>query len=72
MVEEGGIDALINKPRRSPSIQNRVDDATEQVVIAHAVDQSAHGQYRASNELVTEGALVPGRGVRSIWVRHSL
>lgn len=72
LVEDGGIDALINKTRRSPNIKNRVDDATEQAVIAHAVDQPAHGQHRASNELRKIGVFVSGSGVRSIWVRHNL
>jgi hypothetical protein len=51
LVEDGGIDALINKSRRAPNIKNRVDDATEQAVIAYAVEQPANGQHRTSNEL---------------------
>jgi len=49
-----------------------VDQATEQAVIDHAVDQPAHGQHRASNELRKKGIFVSGSGVRSIWVRHNL
>jgi len=49
-----------------------VDQATEQAVIEHAVDQPAHGQHRASNELRKKGIFVSGSGVRSIWVRHNL
>lgn len=72
LVESGGIDALINKTRRSPNIKNRVDDATEQAVIAHAIEQPAHGQHGASNELRKKGVFLSGSGVRSIWVRHNL
>ena len=39
LVGSGGIDAPINKTRRSPNIKNRASDATEQAVIAHATDQ---------------------------------
>jgi len=72
LVESGGIDSLISKSRRAPNIKNRVDQATEQAVIEHAVDQPAHGQHRASNELRKKGIFVSGSGVRSIWVRHNL
>ncbi len=37
LVEEGGLDALIEKTRRTPNIKNRVDEVTEQAVIAYAV-----------------------------------
>ena len=72
LVEEGGVDALINKSRRTPNIKNRVDDKTEQAVIDYAVEQPAHGQHRASNELRKKGIFVSGSGVRSVWVRHNL
>jgi transposase len=72
LVEEGGIDNLINKSRRAPNTKNRVDDATEQAVIAYATEQPAHGQHRISNELRKAGVFVSGSGVRSIWVRHNL
>jgi hypothetical protein len=62
LVEEGGIDALIDKSRRVPNIKNRVDDKTEQSVIEYAVEQPAHGQHRASNELRKKGIFVSGSG----------
>ena len=41
LVEEGGIDSLIDKSRRSPNLKNRVDEATEkahhgELIIAQA------------------------------------
>ncbi len=51
LVEDGGIDALIDKSRRSPNVKNRVDVETEQAVIDYAIEQPAHGQHRTSNEL---------------------
>jgi len=72
LVEDGGIDALINKSRRAPNTKNRVDEATEQAVVAYSIDQPAHGQHRTSNELRKKGIFVSGSGVRSIWLRHNL
>jgi len=72
LVEEGGIDSLISKSRRTPNMKNRVDEATEKAVIEYAVDFPAYGQHRASNELRKVGIFVSGSGVRSIWVRHNL
>ena len=72
LVEDGGLDALIEKSRRTPNIKNRVDEVTEQAVQDYAVDQPAHGQHRTSNELRKKGIFVSGSGVRSIWLRHNL
>ena len=72
LVEDGGIDALIEKTKRVPNVKNRVDQATEQAVQDYAVEQPAHGQHRTSNELRKQGVFVSGSGVRSIWLRHNL
>ncbi len=72
LVEEGGIDSLINRSRRTPNLKNRVDEQTEQAVIESAVEFPAYGQHRASNELRKKGVFVSGSGVRSIWMRHNL
>lgn len=72
LVETGGIDSLIDKTRRKANVKNRVDEATEQAVIASAIEQPAFGQHRTSNELRKQGIFVSGSGVRSIWVRHNL
>ena len=49
LVEDGGIENLINKSRRTPNTKNRVDEATEQAVIDYAIEQPAHGQHRTSS-----------------------
>jgi hypothetical protein len=72
LVEQGGLDALIDKNRRTPNIKNRVDEATERAVINYAVEQPAHGQHRTSNELRKKGVFVSGSGIRSIWLRNNL
>ena len=72
LVDDGGIDNLINKSRRAPNTKNRVDETIEQAVIAYAIEQPAHGQHRTSNELRRIGVFVSGSGVRSIWLRNGL
>ena len=72
LVETGGIDSLIDKSRRKSNVTNRVDEATEQAVIASAIEQPAYGQHRTSNELRKVGVFVSGSGARSIWVRNNL
>ncbi len=71
-VEEGGVEALLEKTRRVPNRKNRVDLETENAVVDYAVEYPAHGQVRVSNELRKRGAFVSPSGVRSIWLRHDL
>lgn len=71
-VEDGGVDALIDKSRRKPNVKNRVDEMTEDAVVAYAVEQPAHGQVRASNELRKRGVFISPSGVRCVWLRHQL
>jgi transposase InsO family protein len=72
LAQDGNLEALINRSRRMPNVKNRVDDATENAVIDHAISDPAHGQHRTSNELRKKGVFVSGSGVRSIWLRHNL
>ena len=71
-VENGGLEALVDKNRRKPNIKNRVDEATESAVVAYAIEQPAHGQVRASNELRKRVRFISPRGVRCVWIRHQL
>lgn len=71
-VEEGGIDALLDKNRRKPNLKNRIDAYTEQAVIAMSMENPALGQVRLSNELRKQGVFVSPSGVRCIWLRNNL
>ncbi|MES9971731.1 MAG: IS481 family transposase [Candidatus Thiodiazotropha sp.] len=71
-VDEGGVDALLNKSRRKANPKNRVDKTVEDAVVAYALEIPAHGQVRVSNELRKQGIFVSPTGVRSIWLRHDL
>ena len=71
-VEQGGIDALVDQNRRKPNIKNRVDEHTEAAVVAYAIEQPAHGQARASNELRKHGVFISPSGVRCVWLRNQL
>jgi transposase InsO family protein len=68
----GGVEALLEKTRRKPNLENRVDEVIEQRVIAYAIDLPTHGQLRTSNELRKEGFIISPSGVRSVWLRHNL
>jgi len=71
-VEDGGVDALFDENRRKPNSKNRVDEQTEASVVAYAVEQPAHGQVRASNELRKRGVFISPGGVRCVRIRHDL
>ncbi len=71
-VDENGLDALFDKNRRKPNLKNRVDEKTESTFVEYALEQPAHGQVRASNELRRRGIFVSPSGIRSIWLRHQL
>jgi transposase InsO family protein len=71
-VEDGGVQALIEGTRRKPNPKNRVEQAIEEAVIEYALEQPAHGQVRASNELRKRGIFVSPTGVRGAWLRNGL
>ena len=71
-VADGGVAALLERPRRAPNLKNRIDIDTGNAVVAYAVESPAHGQVRVSNELRKRGVFVSASGVRSIWLRHDL
>lgn len=71
-VQQGGVQALIDANRRKPNLQNRVDQETEDAVVALALEQPAFGQLRTSNELRKQGIFISASGVRSVWLRHNL
>ncbi len=45
-VDEGGVEALLERTRGKPNRVNRVDEATEQAVLKSAIDYPAYGQAR--------------------------
>ena len=71
-VEDGGVESLIETTRRKPNPKNRIDLQVEQAVIDYALEQPAHGQVRASNELRKRGIFVSATGVRGAWLRNDL
>jgi len=71
-VDDGGMEALLEKNRKRPNVKNRVDEAIEKAVTEFAFEWPAYGQTRASNELRKAGVFVSPSGVRSVWLRHGL
>jgi transposase InsO family protein len=72
LYDTGGEAALHEISRRKPIQKNRVDEPTEEAVVASAINQPAWGQQRVSNQLRLAGIFVSASGVRSIWQRHNL
>ena len=70
--EEGGLEGLLNKSRKTPNLKNRIDPQIEKAVLKIAFDEPAWGQTRASNQLKSKGLSISGAGVRSIWLRNNL
>lgn len=71
-VAEGGVEALVEKTRRKPNLENRVDAILEKAVLDMAIEFPAYGQVRASNELRKRGLFISPSGVRSVWLRNDL
>jgi transposase len=71
-VEEGGVAALVEKPRKKPNLENRVDEDVEKAALEMAIEYPAYGQVRASNELRKRGVFISPSGVRSVWLRNHL
>jgi transposase InsO family protein len=71
-VEEGGLEALIDKSRKAPNMKNRVDPCIESRILEISLENPALGQVRVSNQMREEGLPVSAAGVRSVWLRHDL
>lgn len=72
LYEEGGELALKEISRSKPILKNRIDPSLEAVIVSYAVEQPAHGQLRASNELTKRSYSVASSTVRQVWLRHDL
>jgi transposase InsO family protein len=64
--------ALKEISRSKPLLKNRIEKELEDIVVAYATEQPAHGQQRVSNELLKRGHIVAPSTVRSVWLRHDL
>lgn len=71
-VNDGGVEALLDRNRRVPNLKNRINPTIESAVLTYAIEEPAHGQVRVSNELRKRGTFVSPSGVRSIWLRNDL
>lgn len=70
--DEGGVEALLEKSRRKPNPNNRVQPQIEQAALEFSMAYPAHGPVRVSNELRKQGVFVSPSGVRRIWLRRTL
>ena len=65
-IDEEGLDALLEKSRRSPRMGNRVPIEIEQKLLDYSLQFPTHGQTRTANELKIQATIISAGGVRSI------
>jgi transposase InsO family protein len=72
LVQEAGVDGLIQKSRRAPRMALRTPRPVENRILAYSLDYPSHGCARVAGELKAEGLQISGGGVRCVWIRHGL
>ena len=72
LYDRGGELALQEISRQNAILKNRIAPDIEEAVAAMAIEFSAYGQVRVSNELKRRGIFISPSGVRCVWLRHNL
>lgn len=72
LVEESGIEGLVEKSRKMPRQGNRVSDEIEKAILDYSLEFPTQGQVRVANELKQKGITVSPGGIRAVWIRHEI
>jgi transposase InsO family protein len=72
VVEEEGVDGLLEKSRQVPRHGLRVASTVEDAILAYSLECPSDGHDRVANELKRRGIVVSASGVRCVWVRNGL
>jgi hypothetical protein len=62
VIQEDGLEGLLEKSRRSPRIGNRVSPEIEQKILDYSLEYPTQGQKRVANELKAAGINVNDGG----------
>ena len=72
LLEEEGLEGLLEKSRKKPRYRNRISEDIEKQILDYSLQRPAYGQVRVSNELKQKNVIVSPGGVRGVWVREGL
>jgi len=72
VLEDGGLEGLMEKSRTNPNLKNRISPELEKEIMDYALEFATHGQHRVANELKRKGYTLSSTAVRGVWLRHGI
>ena len=70
--EEGGVEALAPKLRRSPSLKNRISEDVEDAVLKLSQENPTFGKKKISRILKDRGISISPNTVKAVWERNEM
>ena len=70
--DEGGVEALSPKLRRSPNLKNRVQEHVEEAVLKLSQENPTFGKKKISRILKGQGIQISPNTVRAVWDRNEM
>ena len=68
--EEGGVEALAPKLRRSPNLKNRISEDVEDAVLKLSQENPTFGKKKISRILKDRGISISPNTVMAVWERN--
>ena len=70
--DEGGVEALAPKLRRSPNLKNRISEDVEDAVLKLSQENPTFGKKKISQILKEQGISISPNTVRAVWDRNEM